>query len=193
MTQPDLLAALAPVVTELERLGVAYSVVGSVASSAHGIARASLDADLVADLAARHIDSLVTALQGDYYIERDAVTEAVSRRSMFNVVHLATMLKVDVYVLTARPFDVASFGRRRPGELDAFSGRRYALATAEDTVLHKLGWYRDGGDVSERQWGDVVGVLKVQGGDLDVDYMHRWAVALGVDDLLQRAIQEAGS
>jgi hypothetical protein len=192
MTQPDLLAAVTPVVEALERLGVPYSVVGSVASSAHGVARASIDADLVADLREPHVDPLVSALQEAYYVDRDAARDAVKRRSMFNAIHLATMLKVDIYVLTGRPFDRESFARRGPGALDPASPRQFALATPEDTVVHKLEWFRDGGEVSDRQWADIVGVLRVQGDALDLDYMRRWAAALGVEDLLERARLDAG-
>ncbi|MGH9380654.1 MAG: hypothetical protein ACRD2Z_08595 [Thermoanaerobaculia bacterium] len=191
MIQADLLAAVSPVVDALERLGVAYSVVGSIASSAHGIARASIDADLVADLHTPHIDPFVRLLEQDYYVEREAVLSAVERRSQFNVVHLATMLKVDLYMLTERAFDRESFDRRQPGALDPEAARLYRIATAEDTALHKLEWYRDGGEVSDRQWSDVVGILKVQDDDLDLKYMRRVAATLGIEDLLARALEDA--
>jgi hypothetical protein len=194
MNTPDIVAAIAPVIDVLEQLSVSYSIVGSVASSAHGIARATLDADLVADLKAEHVEALVAALIDDYYIDRDAAEEAVRRRAAFNVVHLQTMLKVDIYVLTGRPFDRESFRRRRALPLeDADGAREYSVDTAEDTILHKLEWYRAGGEVSERHWGDIVGVLKVQSDALDLDYVRRWAADLGVADLLQRAAQEAGT
>jgi hypothetical protein len=191
MSQPDLLAAVTPVIDALDRLGVPYSVVGSVASSAHGVARASIDADLVADLREAHVGALVTALLPDYYVDRDAALDAVKRRSMFNAIHLATMLKVDIYVLTGRPFDRESFARSGPGALDPTSARRYILATPEDVVVHKLEWYRAGGEVADRQWSDIVGVLRVQAGALDLGYMRRWAAALGVEDLLDRAVNDA--
>ncbi len=193
MSSPEIVAAISPVIDAFERLSVSYSVVGSVASSAHGIARATLDADLVADLRAEHVDPLVDALIDDYYIDRDAAADAVRGRAMFNVVHLETMLKVDIYVLTGRPFDRESFRRRVFAALDdADDPRHYAVDTPEDTVLHKLEWYRAGGEVSDRQWGDVIGVLKVQSDGLDIDYMRRWAADLGLDDLLERAFQVAG-
>ncbi len=194
MNTPDIVAAIAPVVDVFDRLSVSYSVVGSVASSAHGIARATLDADLVADLQARHVQPLVDALIDDYYIDRDAANDAVQRRAMFNVVHLQTMLKVDIYVLTRRPFDRESFRRRVLAPLeDTVDAHQYSVDTPEDTVLHKLEWYRAGGEVSERQWGDVVGVLKVQSDALDFEYMRRWAADLGVSDLLERAFEQAGT
>jgi hypothetical protein len=194
MTSPDLLAALEPVVTVLEQLGVEYSVVGSVASSAHGIARSTVDADIVANLPASRADELTVRLEHDYYIDRDAVRDAVRRRAMFNVIHLATMIKVDIYVLTDRPFDRSSFQRRtaRP-LLDEPGARTYNLDSPEDTILHKLEWFRAGGEVSDRQWADIVGVLAVQDDALDREYLDRWAQQLGVSDLLVRAWRESSS
>jgi hypothetical protein len=194
MKGPEIVAAISPVIDAFERLSVRYSIVGSVASSAHGIARATLDADLVADLDAERVDPLVDALTDDYYIDRDAAADAVRRVAMFKVVQLETMLKVDIYVLTGRPFDGESFRRRVLVALEGTDhAREYSVDTAEDTVLHKLEWYRAGAEVSERQWGDIVGVLKVQSDALDIDYMRQWAADLGVGDLLERAIQEAGT
>ena len=190
MSRPEILVALSRVVEALEALGVRYTVVGSVASSALGVPRSTIDADVVADLPEMKVAALVASLEGDCYVDRDAAIDAVRRRAMFNVIHLATMLKVDVYVVTARPFDVQSFERGRATELHP-SDRPYVVATAEDVVLHKLEWYRLGGEVSERQWTDVVGVLSVQTDALDLAYMRRWAAALGVEDLLTRALAEA--
>ncbi|MEX2207963.1 MAG: hypothetical protein WEF50_17185 [Myxococcota bacterium] len=192
MSTPDIVAALAPIVEVFERLSVPYSVAGSVASSAHGVARATLDVDLVADLHVEHVDRLVAAISADYYVDRGAALDAIARRSMFNVVHLATMLKVDIYLLTSRRFDQESFRRRGQLPLDDREGARsYRLDTPEDTILHKLEWYRAGGEVSERQWNDVIGVLQVQLGALDLDYLNRWATELGVADLLERALEAA--
>ena len=193
MNQPDLLAALAPVVEAFDTLGVAYSIVGSVASSAHGVARSTLDADLVVDLKADQVAGLVTQLEHDYYVDLDAARDAVSRRAMFNVIHLATMVKVDIYVLTRREFDQTSFGRRTTRAMPDEPGARvFHLDTAEDTVLHKLEWYRAGGEVSDRQWSDITGVLQVQHDALDFAYLDRWAAELGVVDLLARARRDAG-
>ncbi len=193
MNTPDLIAAIEPVADLFERMSVSYSVVGSIASSAHGVARATLDVDLVADLRPRHVQPIVDALIDQYYVDFDAAADAVRRRSMFNVVHLATMLKLDIYVLTRRPFDQESFRRRRSVSLDDVDGaREFPVDTAEDTVVHKLEWYRAGGGVSERQWGDIIGVLKVQADALDTNYMRTWAKQLGVVDLLERALAEVG-
>ncbi len=102
------------------------------------------------------------------------------------------MMKVDIYVLSERSFDRESFRRRRSAQLeDRPEAAPYAIETSEDTILHKLEWYRAGGEVSERQWGDVIGILRVQLGALDHEYLRRWAQQLGVADLLDRALAAA--
>ena len=192
MKSPDPLAAVAPVVRALEELGVRYFVGGSVASSAHGVARASLDVDLVADLGPHDVAPLVAALSSGYYIDEERVRQAVASRGSFNLVHLETMLKVDVFVARGRPYDEEALRRARPESLDeAAEGRKYFLASAEDTILSKLEWFRRGREVSERQWSDVVGVLRAASGGLDQEYLDRWAAELGVADLVERALREA--
>ena len=148
---------------------------GSVASSALGIARSTLDIDLVADLRASHVAALVARLQADYYIDGDMIYEAIQRRGSFNVIHLATMVKVDVFVLGPRPFDRASFSRVIHEPLGDSRERSFPLTTPEDIVIRKLEWYRLGGGVSQRQWADIIGVLKLQGDALDLVHMAHWA------------------
>lgn len=152
MSRSELLAALEPVIDTLETLGVRYFVTGSIASSAHGVARASVDADIVAELRPQHAPPLVSALQEAFYVPEARIRDAITRRGSFNVIHLETMLKVDVFVTKGRPFDVRAHERARPERLAKDEERRAWLASAEDTVLAKLEWYRRGGEVSERQW-----------------------------------------
>jgi hypothetical protein len=116
--------------------------------------------------------------------------QAVAARRSFNLIHLETMLKVDVFVSKGRAFDRQAQHRARPEPIG--EGRPFVIASAEDVVLAKLEWFRAGGEVSERQWTDVLGVLKTQGVGIDVRYLKRWAPDLGVTDLLDRALKEAG-
>ena len=194
MTPPDVdvAAALTPVVELLDRLGVRYHIGGSVASSTYGAPRATMDVDLVAALQPEHASTLARALQTTYYVDEDAVREAIARRGSFNVIHLETMIKVDVFVPATRAFDRQEMDRARPQTLDLAPGARtFSVKSPEDLILRKLEWYRAGGEVSERQWGDVQGVLKVQGPALDRAYLCEWAQQLGVADLLERALQDA--
>jgi hypothetical protein len=193
MNKPDILMALIPIVEAFQQLGIAYHIGGSVASSAHGIPRATVDVDLVADLRLENVRPLTARLQAAYYIEEKSVRDAISRRACFNLIHLDTMLKVDIFIPRARPYDREVFQRSFPAVLDeAMPEHTFYLETPEDVILAKLEWYRAGGEVSERQWADLMGVLKVRTDTLDFGYLKRWAEQLGLGDLLARAIAEAG-
>ena len=163
-----------------------------MASSFHGASRTTIDVDLVADLPADSAGALAGALSPEYYVDEEAIADAIRRRSSFNVIHLDTMLKVDVFVLPEREYERQALERCRDGVLEEEGARTFPVATPEDTVLHKLHWYRLGAEVAERQWKDAVGVLKVLGPDLDLRYMRRWAEVLKVGDLLSRAMGQAG-
>ena len=191
MTDSGLVAALLPVADAFAALGVRYFLGGSVASSAHGIARASLDADVVAALEPVHADALIAHLAAAYYVPVDRLRSAIAARSSFNLIHLATMFKIDVFVSKGRPFDREAASRARAQAIDeAPDAPRFPVASPEDTVLAKLEWFRLGGETSERQWWDIVGVLKVTA-DADRMYLQRWAATLGVADLLARALADA--
>jgi len=103
------------------------------------------------------------------------------------------MLKVDVFVSRDRPFDRRAFERSRPASIEGPDGATLPVGSAEDIVLAKLEWYRGGGEVSERQWADVMGVLQASGSGLDLPYLHGGAVELGVADLLARAPDAAST
>ena len=176
----------------LEALGVDYVLGGSLASAVHGVMRATMDADLVADLDLAQVDPFVQALGEAFYLERNTVRQAVRARSSFNLIHLETLFKVDVFVARARPFDRAQLSRRQRIQIGEDPGCQAYVASAEDTVLAKLEGYRIGGEVSARQWRDVIGILQVQADRLDLEYVRRMAAELGVVDLLDGALQAAG-
>ncbi len=192
MIHPDILEALAPVIDALNQLAVPYHLGGSVASSVHGIGRSTLDADLIADLQPQHVAPLVALLEADYYIDAAAVQDAIRRRASFNVLYQGNMIKVDIFVSGGHPLDPSE--RQRTQQQTFELGDRSLtvnLASPEDTILRKLLWYRMTGGTSERQWGDISGVLKMQL-ELDHAYLQQWAVQLKMADLLTRAFVEAG-
>jgi hypothetical protein len=192
LNPPELLAALGPVLEALRRLDVRYYVGGSIASSAHGMPRASVDADVVAELQPHHVRPLVSLLEKDYYVDEARVHDSVATRRSFNAIHLATMLKVDVFVSKGRPFDHQALQRAQPLATGPGPFTQIRLASPEDIVLAKLEWFRAGGEASERQWTDVVGVLRTSREGIDLAYLETWAGPLGVADLLARALAEAG-
>lgn len=187
MTAPDLLVALEPVLDTLHRLGVRHFVGGSIASSAHGIPRASIDADVVAELFPIHAAPLAASLRDRYYVPEARLVEAIARRESFNVIHLDAMVKIDVFVSRGRPFDRRALDRARPAPLEG--GGAIVVSSPEDTVLAKLEWFRRGGETSERQWTDVMGLLSA-GASLDRTYLAVGADELEVADLLRRALSE---
>lgn len=174
----------------LDSLDVPYVIGGSVASTAHGLIRTTLDVDLVVDLKPQHVVPFVAALSDQFYVDRPTVRQAIERRSSFNLIHLSTMVKVDVFLSKDRPFDRQQLLRRVTERITPDSDETLWILTAEDVILAKLDWFRMGGHVSERQWRDILGVMKTQGEALDVAYLRRWAEQLNVSDLLERALEE---
>lgn len=183
--------AITPFIITLEQLNVPYYIGGSIASSVYGISRATMDVDMVSELKSDHVKFLVQALQKDYFIDENMILDAIKNKSSFNLIHLSTMIKIDVFISSGRMFDKSSFSRRKQDKLSEESDSvRVFLCSAEDTILNKLEWYKLGGSVSERQWKDILGVIKVQGELLDKNYLLKWAKELSVEDLLEKALME---
>ena len=188
----EYLVALTPLIDLLDRLGIAWYVGGSVASTVHGRFRATNDVDMIADLRAEHAEALRVALDADHYVDEDSIRDAVRRQSSFNLLHFGTGLKIDVFVAADSEYEASVWARRVLQPVgDGPSARHLWIASAEDTILAKLAWYRRGGEVSERQWSDVQGVIELRNRDLDIDYLRRWAPILGVADVLEQALTEA--
>jgi hypothetical protein len=156
------------------------------------VARATLDADIVAKLEPGQAGRFAKELGPEFHADVDAMVDAATRRSSFNVIHIATAFKVDVFVPSATAYADVEMERRQSHVIDESTGERMAFSTAEDTLLAKLLWYRQGNEVSERQWRDVLGILRVVGQGLDLRYLSMWAGELGTADLLDRALGEAG-
>lgn len=180
------------VVDAFNRLEIPYLIGGSLASAVHGIVRATMDADLVADIQPKQVPPLVALLEGEFYTDADMIQDAILHSSSFNLIHLETMFKVDVFILKQRAFDINQMERRISQPLgDALDEQAY-FSTAEDLILAKLEWFRAGGETSDRQWRDILGVLDIQSDRLDFKYLQKWAEELGVQDLLQKALQDKG-
>jgi hypothetical protein len=175
----------------LERLGIAYAVGGSLASSLHGVMRSTLDVDIVADMRPEHIQPLVTALSKEFYADDEMMKNAIEHQSSFNLIHYETAFKVDIFIRKSRAFDQMQLERRRVSVIAANPEESVYVTSPEDTVLAKLEWYRLGGEVSDRQWRDILGVLKTRAGELELDYLRKWGGELHVSDLLERALIEA--
>ena len=187
----DPIALAVQVSGHLDALQVLHTIGGSIASSFAGEPRATVDIDIVAALEERHVEALVAALSAEYYVDADALRRAVRNRASVNLVHQATQLKVDLFVAGGTPLDARQLARRQAVEFP--DGRRLYVHPPEDILLQKLRWYRRGGEVSDRQWRDIVAIVRVQGGRLDLEYLRECAGLVGVSDLLDRALADLPS
>ena len=182
---------LLSIVERLDLLKIDYAVGGSLSSSVFGEPRSSADVDMLVAMRPAQAAPLTAALEGSFYVDGDTVAEATRRHSSFNVIHLVTMMKADLFVAGANLLDREQLRRRREVVV-AQNPTRSAFVTApEDVVLRKLDWYRRGGAVSDQQWRDVLGVLKAQASVLDRGYLENTARASGLDELLARALTDA--
>ena len=173
------------VVTTFERLGIPYLIGGSLASAVHGIVRATMDADLVADIKPEQVPSLFASLEGEFYIDIEMILDAIQYHGSFNLIHLDTMFKVDVFILKQRPFDINQMQRRISQSVGDLPDEQAYFSTAEDIILAKLEWFHAGGRASERQWKDILGVLELQSDRLDYAYLQKWAAQLSIQDILK--------
>jgi hypothetical protein len=182
---PDPVTVALEVGAILDRLGVAWVIGGSFASSVYGEPRSTQDVDVVAALKPSHVKPLGAALKRDYYASDDAMRDATATGGGFNAIHVASGFKVDIYVAGDDAFDAERLSKRQAVTVD---GGTLYVDTAEHVLLRKLEWYRRGGEVSERQWRDVQAIVRIQGTRLESVRLKLWAERLGVTDLLERLL-----
>ncbi|HTE05511.1 MAG TPA: hypothetical protein VK824_04880 [Planctomycetota bacterium] len=175
----------------LDAQGIDYAIGGSVAAGFHGQPRSTLDIDLIAWLTMAQAEALAAAVRGRFYVPETSMRAAVEARSCFNLIHLEYAYKVDIFVAGARILDREE--RQRRIRLAPFRGSEQEIwvAAPEIVVLRKLDWFRRSEGSLARQWPDVLGVLKVKSGQLDVAWMRSAAAELGLSDLLERALAKA--
>ena len=182
---------LSLVASVLEQQQITYVLVGSLASSMHGMYRSTADIDTLADLKSGQVIPLLNALQGSFYVDEHAVREAIGRQQSFNAIHFDSVFKVDIFIPKSDEFSKKQLERRELKEIAPDLEQKIYVATAEDTVLAKLRWYNAGGQVSNNQWRDVVGIIGASATRLDLVYLAEWSERLGVADLLDKAFTEA--
>jgi hypothetical protein len=187
------ISVLSLVTNTLDKLNIRYVLVGSFASSIHGLYRSTADIDILADITTELVDSLYTVLTKDFYVDGLAMRRAIARGGSFNAIHLDSVFKVDIFIASTDEFAREQLSRRQLRRLSGDQSNEVYVATAEDTILAKLRWYRMGNETSNNQWNDVLGILEVLRDNLDEPYLRQWGEQLGIGDLLQRAVDEVKS
>jgi hypothetical protein len=190
---PEPIAVTVKVTEVLEKLGIPYLISGSLASALYGMVRTTQDSDIVADMRAEHIQPFVACLQNEFFMDEPIIAESIQDNSNFNIIHRETMFKVDVFIPSPSPFNQSRLARAQKHTFPADPEVSARFSSAEDSILSKLEWYRLRGEVLERQWWDVLGVLRTMSGALDLDYLRKWAKKLKVSDLLEQLLEESTS
>lgn len=178
------------VIRILEDQNITYLIGGSLASSLHGVVRATMDIDIVVNLKESHVPELIKAFEENYYIDEEMILSALNHKTNFNLIHYKTSFKIDVFISKDTPFEKSQFNRRQLLPLSRSGSQKGYFASPEDICLAKLEWFRLGGEISDRQWQDVLGIIKLQQDNLDKTYLNKWAKKLEIQDLLGRIYKQ---
>lgn len=154
-------------------------ITGSVAANFYSVPRMTRDIDVVVEIHAGNIDKVVNLFQKDFYIDREAIEQAVRENGMFNTIHNESVIKIDFIVRKPLPYRLEEFRRRRFVRIE---GTDICMVSPEDLVISKLLWIKDG--ISETQMKDVRNLLgSVR--DMDTSYLMRWISALGLQHIYE--------
>jgi hypothetical protein len=191
MKLPEPISVTLLVTKVFEKLNIPYLIGGSIASTIYGMVRTTQDVDMVADMQLQHVQNFMAALQNDFFLDKEMIFASIREKSSFNIIHRTSMFKVDVFIHNKSPFQQSELTRAKKQVILVEPEVSAYFASPEDTILAKLEWFRKGGEVSERQWRDVIGILKLRAEILDLEYLQKWAGELDVIDLLEKALSES--
>ena len=166
----------------LDKIGIEYMLVGSMALVHYAMPRATVDIDIVVKISPGNIDEFIAEFENDFYIPQGRAKDASQRKGMFNILNNETILKIDCIVLKENEFDANAFSHRQKvdyaGDFDVWIIRK------EDLILSKLNWAKN--TKSERQMLDVASIIR---NGFDNEYVEKWARKLGVDRLLRECFE----
>jgi hypothetical protein len=175
----------------LVQAGIRYAVGGSWASTAFGEPRFTNDVDILAEITPKNLALFLRLLPDTFYADADEAMSALHRGRPFNIIHMPSVLKFDLFPSHAFPLGKQELDRAISLEDTGLSKKPTRFVTPEDILLAKLYWFKSGGEVSEVQWRDIIGIARGCSATLDRDYLQRSASDLGVGNLLHKALTEA--
>ena len=186
----DALPAFKRLLEVFNRLGISYAVGGSLASSVHGIPRATIDIDIIVDPQQQQIEPFARKLEADFYADPVVIQDCIDAGRSFNLIHYQSGYKFVLFPLSPDPYYQVEFARRQMIDFPLGDERLNFLVVApEDAILTKLAWYRAGGETSGRHWNDLLGIFKIHAGRLDEAYLKKWAAHLSVEDLWTQLLE----
>lgn len=188
---PDILNTITPIATVFEQLNINYCIAGTIANSIYGMQRATFDIDFIADLSSKNFLLFLRLLTSAYCFDEATVKDATIQQTLFEGLHLPSMLKVNVYPRSANSF-IDEVYRRVQFHALIKDGQIFRIASPEDTILTQLMDYKISGEVADDCWNEILGVLKVQKESLDLSYLRQWATIINVGVVLKRAFEDAG-
>jgi hypothetical protein len=175
----------------LDSLGIPYAIGGSIASSVYGTVRFTRDADIAILPFTSVADKFYSLLKDDFYVNEEAMQQALGCCGSFNIIHFDTAFKIDLFLLGPSEFEQQLLVRSRMVRLGETPESDLCFVSPEDVILLKLRRLNESDGFDESQWEDILGVLAIQGLALDSERLIEDAKNLGVEDLLERAIVEA--
>jgi len=174
-----------------ETIKIQYLIGGSLASSLHGIPRATQDVDVVADLKTNQTYKFIESLKTSFFIDEELIKTSIKKRETFNIIDKEYLFKIDIFLQGIDGTSKEEMQRRVLYQIPGTNGQQIYVSSPEDIIAHKLFWYKLGNNISERQWNDAANVLKVQNDKLDFEYLKKVCIARDVFDLYEKLLKES--
>ncbi|MBU0534398.1 MAG: nucleotidyltransferase [Candidatus Omnitrophica bacterium] len=175
MTQQDIFIK---VIVQINNLGFPYMLTGGMVVLFYGKPRTTHDIDIVVEISENNIFEIINSFKEEFYVSEEGIKDAVSHKTMFNIIHPETGMKIDFWMLKDIPYEKVIFQRRVKKEI---FGKEVYISTPEDTIIRKLLWYKES-DI-DKHFNDALGIFQIQHENLDYDYIQQWVKELKVSDI----------
>ena len=177
------LEVLKIVTRRLNEAEISYMISGSIAANYYTVPRMTRDIDIVIELEQGDIDKFVGLFEKDFYLNRETVTNEVSRQGMFNLIHNRYVIKIDFIINKSSAYQQGAFSRRKQVLIE--QSPMWFVST-EDLIISKLLWAKD--SHSEIQLKDVANLMETVD-NLDSKYINNWVRELGLEQIYREATE----